>query len=344
MKHLSLAHKKQAKLKHIDACKLSLSQYEKTTGLALVELEHHAACALSLADVSLETSFLGAKLKTPLMIAPMTGGMEQGLLLNRLWAKASEHFGLSFGVGSQRLALEDERVKQSFMVRKFAPTTFLYANLGAAQLCEPRGIDNALLAVQMIEANALFIHLNPLQEACKARGDHDFHNLLEALKRLVERCQRKNIPILVREVGFGLSKASAKALINTGINGLDCSGAGGTSWSKVEALCSNDERYQKLGAVFGEWGIPTRESIANVRAVDKNIPLIASGGIRNGLDVAKALALGANIAAMAQPMLMAADKGEESLHEFIEQTLLELRVALYANGAKNIHELKIKAH
>jgi isopentenyl-diphosphate delta-isomerase len=337
----SLEEKSLAKLKHVQACLLPSSQYEKSSGLEEVNLHHQSTAGLSLNDININTMFLGHVLKAPLMIAPMTGGTELGFLLNQRWAKAAEYFGLPLGVGSQRLALQDKRVEQSYKVREWAKTTFIFANLGAAQLLKSDVLDLVLRAVFMIEANALFIHLNPLQEACQQNGDRDWRGILEAISQLIKALEPYRITVFLREVGFGLSESDVKSLINTGVHGLDCAGAGGTSWAKVESMCALDERYQRLGAVFGEWGIKTAQSIKNVRAVNKTIPLIATGGIRTGLDVAKALALGADIAAMAQPMLKMAMKGEEELYNFIEQILLELKVAMLANGAQNLSEIKL---
>jgi isopentenyl-diphosphate delta-isomerase len=336
---ISLFHvgsKKQiAKLKHIDACLLPESQYQKNAGFHAIDLPHETAAGLSLDDISLATSFLGHSIRAPLMIAPMTGGTQRGAVLNQLWALAAEHFGVPFAVGSQRLALEDERVKQSFKVRQYAKTTLIFANLGAAQIVK-EGPQQAMRAVEMIEADALFIHLNPLQEACQKDGDVNFTGVLNAIADVVKVLHERRIPVLVREVGFGLSERATKALIATGVAGLDCAGAGGTSWAKVEALCATDEKYRRLGNTFGEWGIPTVQSIKNVRKVDKNIPLIATGGIRTGIDIAKALVLGANLAGMAQPMLCAAIKGEHELMSFIEQILHELRVTLFAAGIRAV--------
>lgn len=325
-----------AKLKHVQACLQPESQYIKSAGFDAVELKHEAAAGLCLGDISLKTEFLGHELSAPLMIAPMTGGMELGALLNERWAKAAGHFGLAMGVGSQRLALEDASLRTSFLVRKYAPDSLVIANLGAAQLMQGMGPAHALEAVAMIEADALFIHLNPLQEACKRDGDVNFSGLLLAIEGVVEHLGSRNIPVLVREVGFGLSEESARRLIGTGIAGIDCAGAGGTSWAKVEAMCASDESFKRCGFIFGEWGIPTATSIGNVRTVDKNIPLIATGGLRSGLDVAKALLLGAQLGAMAQPMLKHAIISEEALFSFIEQTLYELRVAMFAAGARKV--------
>lgn len=327
-----------AKLKHVQACLRDESQYRKSPGFEQVDLGHEAAAGLSLKTIDLCTTFLGHQLQAPLMIAPMTGGMELGAVLNERWARAAEYFGLAFGVGSQRLALENSAARSSFAVRKYAPRALIFANLGAAQLVHGMNAEHALKAVEMIEADALFIHLNPLQEACQAHGDHDFGQVVKAIENIVSCLYKHDVPVLVREVGFGLSMRSARLLIDTGIAGIDCAGAGGTSWSKVEALCADQEKYQRLGRVFGEWGIPTAESIINVRQVNKELPLIACGGIRTGLDVAKALKLGANLAAMAQPMLVSAIKSEQALFLFIEQILHELRVAMFAAGLSQVRE------
>lgn len=329
-----------AKLKHVQACMLPESQYEKSAGFDRVVLEHDAGAALDLDDVDITTKFLGKSLGAPLMIAPMTGGVELAAMLNRRWATAAEHFGLAFGVGSQHVMLRNSDVRASFAVRAYAKSTLIVSNLGAAQICGDDGVDMAKRAVLDIGADALFLHLNPLQEACQDRGDTRFARVLDGIARVAHNLQREGVPVLVREVGFGLSKSAVKKLIDTGIAGLDCAGAGGTSWAKVEALCASDKKYRDLGKAFGEWGIPTVQSIANVRAVDKSIPLIATGGLRSGIDVAKALALGADLGAMAQPMLMAAMAGEDALMSFIEQTLRELRVAMFAMGAANIDVLK----
>lgn len=342
MEHIDIIHRSHAKLKHVQACLDERSQYEEGPGFDEVALTHESASELSLADISLETSFLGYSLKAPLMIAPMTGGIKLGAMLNERWARASHHFGIAMGVGSQRLALENDEVENTFRVRRFAKDALLFANLGAAQLVLGMTSEHALKAVKMIEANALFIHLNPLQEAVKPGGDTSFKGILKAISRIVSDLSRHEIPVLVREVGFGLSEESARRLIETGISGLDCAGAGGTSWTKVEALCSGDPSFRRAGMVFGEWGIKTAHSIKNVRFIDNNIPLIATGGLRSGLDLAKALYLGADVGAMAQPMLKHAIKGEDDLFQFIEQIILELKICLLASGAQNPQALQSK--
>lgn len=327
----------QAKIAHLDACLEDIVEYKKSAAFDLYEFSNEAACDISLSGIDLSTQFLGKKLQAPLMIAPMTGGIARGAVLNKAWASAAEHFGLAMGVGSQRLALEDKSRSPYYKIRSYAPTSVLFANLGAAQIAHGFGADEALAAVEMIEADALFIHFNSIQEACQ--GDADFDGVLKKLSIICEKMTQQGVPVFAREVCFGISEKAAQRLINAGVSGIDCSGAGGTSWAKVESLCTQDEQLRKIAWSFGEWGIPTAQSILNVRAASKNIPLIASGGIRSGIDVAKSLALGANIAAMARPILLASVESEQSLHDFLEQVIRQLRICMLGIGAKNIKDI-----
>lgn len=331
--------RQKLKLKHVEACLLPESQYLKTAGFEKISLPNEASSSINFKDISLKTTFLSRELHTPLMIAPMTGGTELSTKLNRIWANVAEHFLMAMGVGSLRLALEESSVRSSFLVRQYAPNILLFANLGAAQLGRSISCENAQKAVEMIKADALFIHVNPMQEVIQERGDRDFSHLLPNIASVVKHLEKSNIPVLVREVGFGLSKKSVQRFLETGIAGMDAAGAGGTSWAKVEGLVATDEKYRKLGELFGEWGITTVDSIRNVRSVHADIPLIASGGIRSGLDVAKALSLGANIAAMAQPMLVHGMKGEEALIAFIDGIHEELKIAMFGAGVKKVEEL-----
>lgn len=318
------------KLAHLQACLTSECEYQKSAGFEEIELVNQAASNVSLNKISLETVFLGKKLKAPLMIAPMTGGIERGQELNKLWAKAAEHFGIAFGIGSQRIALENPEFSKTYQVRQHAPNALIFANLGAAQIAQGMSLDLVQKAIDMIQADALFIHFNALQEACQ-NGDVDYLNVSKNMTRLCEHFAKQNFPVLAREVCFGISPEAAQRMMNMGISGIDCAGAGGTSWAKVEALCAKTERRRKMGFRFGEFGIPTAQSIQNVRMVSKEIPLIATGGIRTGQDILKALNLGANIAAMARPMLLAAHAGETELFEFIEDTLTELQIAIFVS-------------
>jgi isopentenyl-diphosphate Delta-isomerase len=332
-----------SKTHHIDACLTDAVEYQKTTGFERYDFVNQALPEVSLEQISLSTSLCGKALQAPLMIAPMTGGVERGHAINRRLARAAEHFGLPMGVGSQRVGVEDEARAQFFTVRQDAPTTFVFANFGAGQLVKGWGLDHARRAVNMIGANALFLHFNPIQEAAQG-GDVDFRGLLHKVGALARALEADGIALFAREVGFGMSAQAARQLIDAGIKGIDCAGAGGTSWAKVEGICAKTERRRKMGMRFGEWGIPTAEALLAVRSVSSTIPLIATGGLRSGIDVAKAIALGADIGAMARPMLVAADQGEEFLHSFISDVLLELRISMFGIGAQSLAALRGTPH
>jgi len=328
-----------AKLKHIEACLTQPVEYRKRTGLEAYELVNQALPEVSLAELDLSVLLAAKTLRAPLMIAPMTGGTEQGLTLNRRLAAAAERHGLAMSVGSQRVALERPELAPFFSVRDVAPNIALFANMGAAQLVRGWGVSEARRAIEMIGADALFVHLNPIQEAIQG-GDRDFRGLASRLSLLCRGLAGDGIPVFAREVCFGLSCEATLRLIDCGVAGLDCSGAGGTSWAKVEAFCAPTLRRRELGLQFGEWGIPTARSICNVRSISPHIALIASGGLRSGIDVAKAVALGADLGAMARPFLLAASEGDTALDALIERVLEELRVCMFGAGAANIAALR----
>lgn len=334
-----VARDPQAKLRHIEACLTRPVEYEKTTGLERFELVNETLPELALAGIDLSCVLAGKTLRAPLMIAPMTGGTERGREISRRLAAAAERHGLAFGVGSQRIALEQPPRADFYRVRDVAPTIALFANIGAAQLVRGYGAEHARRAVAMVGADALFVHFNALQEAVQG-GDRDFRGAEQALATLCRDLRQDGIPVFAREVGFGMTSASAARLVDCGVAGIDCSGAGGTSWAKVEAFCARTERSRALGLRFGEWGIPTSQSILNVRAASPGLTLIASGGLRSGIDVAKAIALGADIAAMARPLLLKADEGEVALHGYIEDVLEDLRVCMFATGAGTVPALR----
>ncbi len=333
----------KSKVQHIEACLTPEVEYKKTTGFERYDFVSNALPEVSLEAIDLSTSLVGKELSAPLMISPMTGGVDRGHDINRTLARGAEKYRLPMGVGSQRVGIEDTERAQFFKVREEAPSTLIFANIGAVQLNKGWGAEHAQRAVDMIEADALFLHLNPMQEAIQG-GDQDFVGLADRIKSVVKELDRSGVPVFVREVGFGMSQDAAKRLIDTGVAGIDCAGAGGTSWARVEGICAKSERRRVMGTIFGEWGVPTTESILNVRAVSSRIPLIATGGLRSGIDVAKAIALGADIGSMARPMLVAADQGDEALARFIEQTLEELRVCMFGIGANSVEELKGNTH
>jgi isopentenyl-diphosphate delta-isomerase len=295
--------------------------------------EHQALPELDLARIETGVSFLGKRLSAPLLISCMTGGTEEATRINRNLARAAEATGIAFGVGSQRRALEDNRLAESFRVRPFAPTVPLLANLGAVQLNYGYGERECLDAIAMLRADALVFHLNPLQEAIQPEGQTDFSGLIPKLGRLADRLP---VPVIVKEIGCGLSADLARELLGRGIEIVDTAGVGGTTWARIEAARAEDE---PLGELFADWGIPTPESIRQLRDIP-GLTVIGSGGLRHGLDLAKSIALGAHLGGMAYPFLLAASESAERVREKIERTVHELKVAMFCCGCRTIAELR----
>lgn len=329
----------KSKTQHLDVCRSDQVLYQKTTGFESLDFTNQSLPEISLNEIDISSNVVGKPLLAPLMIAPMTGGTSKGHELNRRLIRAAERWQIAFATGSQRIAIEDKSRAQYFKLRDIAPNCVLFANIGGAQLVRGWGVEEALRAVDMIEADALFIHLNAMQEAIQG-ADHDFRGITRKISEVCMALQKMGTPVYVREVGFGISQDAAKQLIECGVSGIDCAGAGGTSWAKVESLCAKSRRRKIIGHKFREWGIPTAQSIQNVRAVSDHIPLIATGGLRNGIDVAKAIALGVNCGSMARPFLIKAGEGDDALDQFIEDTILELRICMFGVGAPNLTALR----
>lgn len=338
----------QDKLRHIEATLDGGSEVSGGRSQALTwstfRFVPRSLPEVSLDQIDLTTSFCGREIGAPLMISPMTGGIERGGDLNRRMAAAAEAHRLPFGVGSQRVALEVKDRAKDFEVRDVAPTTLLFANLGAIQLTKGYGPDDALRAVEMIEADALYLHLNAMQEVVQDGGDVQWSGVLRAIEGVCEALAQRapDVPVFAREVGFGLAADEARALVDAGVRGLDCAGAGGTSWTLVEGRVSNDPHHRALGEVFATWGLTTPETILEVRRVAPGLPLVASGGVRSGVDVASAVALGATVAGMASPVLRAAAEGEEALDAFFQRVFSELRGVLFGVGARDVASFRAK--
>lgn len=332
----------RSKIAHIEACLDPGVEYVKTTGFERFDFTHQALTEVQLSSIDLSLELMNKSLAAPLMIAPMTGGVGRGAEINRRLASAAERHGLAMGLGSVRIAIEDPSRADLFKVRDVAPSTMLFANVGAGQLCAGWGVAECRRAVAIVQADHLFIHLNPIQEAVQS-GSLDFRGLFDRIVEVARTLAQDGIVVGVREVGFGLSSEVARRLIDAGIALLDCAGAGGTSWAKVEARCAEDPSGIALGRAFGEWGIPTADSLRAVRALSPHVHLVATGGLRTGIDVAKAIALGADLGAMARPFLVAAAESEQALEDFILHTLAELRIAMLGAGAGNLEDLRTKA-
>lgn len=305
------------------------------TGLDRYGFVHNALPEIDIDGIDLGTNFLGKRLQAPLLISSMTGGFEMARKVNRNLAAAAQKLGLAMGVGSQRVAIEEPAAADSFKVRDLAPDILLLGNLGAVQLNYGYGIEQCRKAVAMIGADGLILHLNVLQEAVQPEGNRNFKGLA---RRIAEICRELDVPVVAKEVGFGVSADAALRLEQAGVNAIDVAGRGGTSWYAVEAKRAA-QKGQPLELTFADWGIPTEEALVQVRRALPDMELVASGGIRNGLDVAKAIALGANVAAIGQPLLAPALESADKVIESLAKVIHEIKVAMLCVGAGDLAAL-----
>jgi isopentenyl-diphosphate delta-isomerase len=308
-----------------------------TTGLERYFFLHAALPELNLEEVDLSVETFGKKLRVPLLISAMTGGSKEAGMINQRLAEAAQAAGIAMGLGSQRAALEDDKLVSSYRVRNVAPDILLFANLGAVQLNYGYGLAHLQQTVEMVEADALVLHLNSLQEAVQTDGNTNFSGLL---KKIEIMCKQLPVPVVVKEVGWGISAEVAKRLSHAGVKAIDVAGAGGTSWTQVEMHRAESEGQSRLAAAYGDWGITTSESIIRVRQALPAMRIFASGGLRSGVDIAKCIALGAELGGMASPFLKAADDSTETVMAAIAQVTRELRVTMFAAGAGDIATLQ----
>jgi isopentenyl-diphosphate delta-isomerase len=306
------------------------------TGLDQVRFIHQALPELDLDRVDTHTLLFGKELRAPLLISSMTGGTAEAQAINVNLARAAQVAGVAMGLGSQRAAIEDASMAQTFQVRQVAPDILLFANLGAIQLNYGYGLSECQRAVEMVEADALILHLNPLQEAVQPEGDRDWSGLVT---KIGDVCHRLPVPVIVKEVGWGLSADAVRQLSEAGVSALDVAGAGGTSWSEVEYHRAPTEAHARVAAAFADWGLTTIESLSIARREAPQLPVIASGGIRSGIDIAKVLALGASLAGMAGPFLKAAVQSTEAVEATITEMTTVLRIAMFAAGAADLSQL-----
>ena len=332
----SLTATQQRKKEHLELClDTATVAGPQGTGLDRYFFLHNALPEVDIAEIDLRTSFLGKPLKAPLLISSMTGGFELARKVNRNLARAAQELGLAMGVGSQRVALEEKSAADSFKVRDLAPDILLLGNLGAVQLNYGYGIEECRQAVRMIQADGLILHLNVLQEAVQPEGNRNFRGLTA---KIADICRQLEVPVIAKEVGSGISADVALRLKKAGVKAIDVAGRGGTSWYAVEAKRAA-RRGQPGDLTFSDWGIPTEEALVQVRAATPDLEIIASGGIRNGLDIAKTVALGANIAAIGQPLLAPALESAEEVVKFLRGVIDEVKVAMLCVGATNIAAL-----
>lgn len=313
-----------------------------TTGLERLRFTHQALPEMNLSDVDPAVTLFGKRLSAPIMISSMTGGTERGLTINHNLAAAAQARNIAMGVGSQRASIVDENSAETFQVRNIAPDILLFANIGAVQLNYGFDLEQCKRAVGMIEADALILHLNPLQELFQTDGDLNWRGLAKKIQAV---CTGLDAPVIIKEVGWGISKDVATMLIDAGVSAIDVAGAGGTSWSQVEMLRAPTERLRRLGQVFRDWGIPTAESLLAVREVrelypQESLSIFASGGIRDGLEISKCVALGADLVGMAGPFLKPAVESVEAVCEEIDLLMEELRIAMFCTGSMTLNDLR----
>jgi len=331
-------HESQRKSDHIRIClENDVQSRGITSGFDDYRLIHEALPEMSLASVNTSVDLCGKTLNSPFLISAMTGGTAEAAEINRNLAIAASELGLGMVVGSQRAAIEDSRMAVTYQVRSFAPDILLLANLGAVQLNSGYGADECRQAIEMIGADGLVLHLNPLQECLQPEGDRDFTGLADKIAKLVDELP---VPVLVKEVGWGISPRVAALLYQAGVRYLDVAGAGGTSWSEVEGYRALDESSRRVAAAFADWGISTVESILNVRQVAQDITIIASGGIRTGVDVAKAIALGASAAGIALPLLAPACQSAAAVVNHLRELERELQIAMFCTASRSLADLR----
>ena len=331
----------ERKMDHIQIClNREVEAKNITTGFEDIFLIHRALPELNLDEIDLSTEVFGHRFSAPIIISSITGGAEEALKINASIAEAVEELGLGMGVGSQRAALENPNLRRTYsIVRRKAPTAFLAANIGAPQIVRDYKVQELKVAVDMIEADALMIHLNPLQEAIQPEGEALYSGVLMKIR---EAAESLDIPVIVKETGAGIAAEDARMLKEAGVAGIDVAGAGGTSWAAVECYRANqkgDYFSEEVGRQFWDWGVPT--AVCVVEAVQSTgLPVIASGGVRSGLDIAKALGLGAELAGFALPILKPAAEGSGAVKRRINLFIRQLRTSMFLVGARSIEGLR----
>ena len=308
-----------------------------TAGFERFFFEHVALPDLDLDAIDLSTELFGRRLEAPYLLSSMTGGTARARNINRHLAKAAQRLGIAMGVGSQRAALERAELQETYRVRDVCPNILLFANLGAVQLNYGYGHDEARRAVDMIEADALFLHLNPLQEAVQAGGDRDWRGLLAKIESLAAGLK---VPVVVKEVGNGINADLARRLVDCGVAAIDVAGAGGTSWSEVEAHRQTDPMSRRVAHTFAGWGIPTALALSEVAQATPDVPIFASGGLRSGIDAAKAIRLGASLVGTAAPVLGSATETAKAVTARMNRMIEELKIAAFCTGSKDLAGLR----
>ena len=304
------------------------------SGFDDIALMHQALPEIDLASVDISTKFLGHQLEAPILISSMTGGSTETARLNQTLAMAAENSKVAIAVGSVRAGIENPSYAESYNLRKYAPHALIFSNLGAIQLNYGFGLDSCKRAIEIAGADGIVLHLNALQEALQSNGDLNWSGILKKIEEITHALDQ---PVLVKEVGWGINRQIFKALEDVGVAAVDVAGAGGTSWSQVEMYRQVDPKLRRIASDFRSWGLTTVACLTDILGDGKaGTPVIASGGLRNGIDLAKSLALGANLGGFARGLLPAASEGVEALSDELEIIKQELRIAFFACGVARV--------
>lgn len=339
MKHTEHDQTENRKNEHIDICLTEEVEGKGiSTGLEKFRFKHKALPEIDFEEIDLSTEFLGKKISVPFLISSMTGGTKRAWEINQRLAKTAEAQGWALGVGSMRAAIQENRSAYSYDVRKLAPSIPIFANIGAVQLNYGFTIEECKKAIDLVEADGLILHINPLQEVFQPEGDTNFKSLLPKIEEVAREIE---VPIGIKEVGMGIDGETARLLYNAGANFIDVAGAGGTSWVQVESFRSHETLRQQAAKAFLGWGNATSECLIEVRNELTDVPLIASGGLKNGVDAAKSIALGADMAGFGRALLHSAvDDSEQALSNQLQRIKFELQTAMFGIGVSSIDNLK----
>jgi isopentenyl-diphosphate Delta-isomerase len=325
------------KARHLDVCLDDDVASSLDAGWSAVRLRHEALPEIALADVDVSARFLGFRLRAPILISSMTGGTARAGDLNRRLAEGAEAAGIAMGLGSGRALIENPALLPTFDVRPVAPHAVLFANVGAVSLNYGIGVDAVRRMIADLQADGLFLHLNPLQEALQPGGDTNFRDLLPKIAAL---CAALEVPVVAKSVGSGISAGTAARLLDAGVAGIDTAAAGGTSWARVEGKRSGDDRREALAETFAGWGQPTAEAVRELRERFPSLSLVASGGVRTGVDIARAIAIGADLCGLALPFLEAANTSRAAVDELVTALVEGLRIAMFATGSASLAGLR----
>jgi len=325
---------KSRKRDHIDICLNKNVKFCKTNGFEKYELVHSAIVDFSFSDVDVSTEFLGHRVDAPIIISSMTGGCEKAEKINRNLALAAQKLNIAMSCGSQKAMIEDAKLSSSYIVKNGAPNILYIGNVGLDYLRNRKNFERIKRAIDVIEGDGIFVHLNLAQELVQKEGEKDFCGSIKNLEKFTKFA---DVPVLVKEVGFGIPGKTAEILESVGVKAIDIAGAGGTSWTKVE---KHRQKDSLLADRFSEWGIPTAESLLECKKAVVDLPIIASGGIYDGITACKAFALGADLVGIALPLLSAACKSSHDVEKYLRNFILEIKTAMMLSGVANIKEMK----